>query len=251
MRGFRFMTKLKIKKIEKYIPWILTLVPIISSLFLGLMKSYQYVIGQIFCSYYGINFDLFDLSVRGIFYDILFCFISVSIFGVASYYKGQFNFFKPKISDLKNIVYCLLCTIILSVYCWWSLELNLVEIIIFFIYMFLMEKFCFYIINKDTKKEVKFIDFKSGLFECLMSLILIFVIPLFGFGFSKRWDIENLKEYRIIDDNKAIVYTTNDYYVVLDCEEKDDVLYLKKGYETKITGDVKSKLKEYKKVIIK
>ena len=47
---------------------------------------------------------------------------------------------------------------------------------------------------------------------------------LFSLLLSYGSQIVMNKSYRIINDNKVIVYTTNDYYLTLDCEIKDNKL---------------------------
>ncbi len=60
------------------------------------------------------------------------------------------------------------------------------------------------------------------------------------------------KEYRIINNDKVIVYTTNDYYLILDCEIRNNELIIYKGKQTKINNEnVISKLISFDEIKLK
>lgn len=57
------------------------------------------------------------------------------------------------------------------------------------------------------------------------------------------------KTYRIIDNNKVIVYTTENYYLTLNCEIENNVLVIYQGSQTKIDNkDIESKLIKFKDI---
>lgn len=57
------------------------------------------------------------------------------------------------------------------------------------------------------------------------------------------------KTYRIIDNNKVIVYTTENYYLTLNCKIENNVLVIYQGSQTKIDNkDIESKLIKFKDI---
>lgn len=64
-------------------------------------------------------------------------------------------------------------------------------------------------------------------------LILLIFLFLTSYGLN----IAMNKSYRIIDNDKVIAYATNDYYLVLDCEIKDNKLTIYKGKQAKINNE--------------
>ena len=78
------------------------------------------------------------------------------------------------------------------------------------------------------------------------------VLLLFSLILSYGSNIVMNKSYRIIDNDKVIVYTTNDYYLTLDCKIKNNELTIYKGKQSKINNeDVVSELINFDKVELK
>ena len=81
-----------------------------------------------------------------------------------------------------------------------------------------------------------------------MIIILTVVINMSEYVAEKEYKIVNTEN----DSCQAIVYTTKDYYLTLDCEIEDKKLTLYKGTETKIaTDNVKTKQITFDNVHIK
>ena len=79
----------------------------------------------------------------------------------------------------------------------------------------------------------------------LLGLIFIFLL-------SYGSQVVINKSYRIINDDKVIVYITNDYYLTLDCEIKDNKITIYKGRQTKINNEnVVSELINFDEVKLK
>ncbi|MBE6146487.1 MAG: hypothetical protein E7171_07695 [Firmicutes bacterium] len=95
-----------------------------------------------------------------------------------------------------------------------------------------------------NKKEIIIETFKK------LSFFIILLIISIGI---RTYSVLALKNnYRVIKNEKIIVYSTIDYYITLDCETKDDELTIYKGTQEKIdTENVYSKLNKYNKIIIK
>lgn len=77
-----------------------------------------------------------------------------------------------------------------------------------------------------------------------MFLILILL-------FSNAFSFINNKEFRIINENKVVVYTTRDYYLLFNCKIINNEIKIYKGTQTKIDNiNVESKLSVFKSVAI-
>ena len=103
----------------------------------------------------------------------------------------------------------------------------------------------------DKKEKIKkndINDFKNS----LKILPFYLFILIFTFLLSYSSEIILNKSYRIINSDKVIVYTTNDYYLTLDCEIKDDKLIIYKGKQTKINNEnIESELINFEEVKLK
>ena len=104
---------------------------------------------------------------------------------------------------------------------------------------------------KINKKEKDIEDFNENYLSYLKFFPFYFILLILLFSMSYVSSLSTNKSYNIIDDNKVIVYTTTDYYVVLDANIKNDKLIIYKGYQTKINNEnVNSKLVKFKDVKI-
>ena len=97
---------------------------------------------------------------------------------------------------------------------------------------------------KETKSEV--------VINYVKSLIFVTIIWIFCNSARVILNLELLKQYRIINDNKVIVYSNNDYYITLDCDIMNNELIIYKGHQEKINNtNVYSISKKFDKVTIK
>ena len=102
--------------------------------------------------------------------------------------------------------------------------------------------------KKEKSKENDLYDLKNSLKILPFYLFLL----IFNFLLSYSSEIILNKSYRIINSDKVIVYTTSDYYLVLDCEINDNKLTIYKGKQTKVSNEnVVSKLIDFDEVRLK
>lgn len=85
------------------------------------------------------------------------------------------------------------------------------------------------IIEYQFSKKEEIFTFSNKKALCTFA-ILIFILYIYGLAYFTS----EKNEYRIIDDNKAIIYTSTDYYIVLDCEIQSNSITIYKGKEEKI-----------------
>lgn len=84
----------------------------------------------------------------------------------------------------------------------------------------------------------------------LLPFMIIFLITMHSIRTYINSNYQ--KQYRVIGDNRVIVYSTNDYYITLDCSINNNELIIYKGSQEKIeNNNVKSKLTKFNKVEIK
>lgn len=98
--------------------------------------------------------------------------------------------------------------------------------------------------NYETK------DFIVGCF--MLCIFMVIWAILIGSHFYKR-DLEDKKSYYFIDDSTVIVYTSEDYYLTLDCEirkdKNNDILIIYTNTQNKVlSNNIKTYRKDFYKV---
>ena len=120
------------------------------------------------------------------------------------------------------------------------LELIAIEIVMSVIF--------FKIDKREKNKKYDLIDLSNTIKIVPFYIVLL----LFSLILSYGSNIVMNKSYRIIGNDKVIVYTTNDYYLTLDCKIKNNELIIYKGKQSKINNeDVVSELINFDKVELK
>lgn len=123
-----------------------------------------------------------------------------------------------------------------------------INFIILIIIEFIFSKVLLKSNEKEKDKEYTLIDSFNYLKTFPFYLILLVFVFLLNYGYK----IINNKSYRIIDNDRVIVYTTNDYYLVLECELIDNKLIIYKGKQTKISNEnIASKIIKFDEIELK
>lgn len=92
---------------------------------------------------------------------------------------------------------------------------------------------------------------KEQIINFLVSIPLIFIIEIFIQLIPDWFRIIDRKDYRMVNDDTVIVYSSNDYYLTLDCEVNDGTLIIYKGTQEKInTINVPTRLEKFDMVQI-
>lgn len=109
----------------------------------------------------------------------------------------------------------------------------------------------FYIIIRNyfwNRKPVK--KFEEVIFS--VALFIYLVSSLIGIGIELGSNIEDKTSYETIDDNKVIVSIYEGNFLVMDCEVKDNILYIKRGkYHFMDMTMSEIAYNEYEKVVCK
>lgn len=241
--------KIKMKKILKGIQenyaWIfgsITLsIPLVSSIF----KFFEYLRNYIYFGYYGIDMSLYNMSENSLFY-----YIGNSIFIMFLFSISAFCLTEKNINKGKKIIRIIIAgfynfMIVFYLNFPYLKNINIPTYFVIILILLSIESFCG---NLAFNKKIN--DKDSGnpfiniifLIGCIIVTILI----------SEKCTLKNQTEYRIINNEKVIIYSTKDYLVTVDCNLENDEIIIFKGTQEKINNDnVYSKLINVKKSKIK
>lgn len=242
------------KFMQKNYGWMVAVITGISVATSFILRFIKYMYSSFYFSYYGLSYELFNSNELGFLYNfgfsilILLCFVSLMYC-----YIQLFNAKKMKVkveTILFNIFLIIISNIIVVYstnikYSTWQFILNVVILIIFEIIMVI-------IFSRTNNKENSKKNDTNDLLNSLKILPFYLILLIFTFLLSYGSQIVMNKSYRIINDDKVIVYTTNDYYLTLDCEIKDNKITIYKGKQTKISNEnVVSELINFDEVKLK
>lgn len=190
--------------------------------------------------YYDIDFSFYQFNDN---YFFGFAISIVLILGlVCTFYSWikirEGNLYKARIIDwvivfLTNILYIYFLTN----------RLSIINLIILFILICLSELAISFLFTTKQSEENDPFSLMEWIKYLVLLIFWIFIVVLMvAFANSNA-----LSSYRIINESQAIVYSTKDYYIVIDCEIKEDRLILYKGTQQKInTENIYSELKTFK-----
>lgn len=242
------------KFMQKNYGWIVAVITGISVATSFILRFIKYMYSSFYFSYYGLSYELFNSNELGFLYNfgfsilILLCYVSLMYC-----YIQLFNVKKMKVK-VKTILFNIFLIIISNIivvystnikYSIWQFILNVVFLIIFEIIIVI-------IFSRTKEKENSKKNDTNDLLNSLKILPFYLILLIFTFLLSYGFQIVMNKSYRIINDGKVIVYTTNDYYLTLDCEIKDNKITIYKGKQTKISNEnVVSELINFDEVKLK
>lgn len=240
--------------LQKNYGWMVAAITGISVSTSFILRFIKYIYSSFYFSYYGISYELFNSDDLGFLYNFGFSILILLCFGSLMYcYIQLFNVKKMKVKG-KTILFNIFLIIISNTivvystnvkYSLWQFILNVIlliatEVIVSIIFWKIDKK------EKIKKNDVN--DFKNS----LKILPFYLFILIFTFLLSYSSEIILNKSYRIINSDKVIIYTTNDYYLTLDCEIKDNKLIIYKGKQTKINNEnIESELINFEEVKLK
>lgn len=241
--------------IQKNYAWIIGGLTFIGVIVRNLLKFVEYITSLAYFSHFGIDQNLYNYQNENYFYElclsIVFVLACISVFYCFKQIKD--NAKKKEYIKSENIIDGLL--IIISnfyiVITTPGQQLNLVSIIILIIILISFEFILSLLIFREEKDDSP-IQLKRDLMNSLKAIPFI-VIILIGIHYAKiNINLDLNKQYRIINNDKIIVYSTNDYYITLDCTINNEELTIYKGSQEKIeSNNIKSQLTEFDKVEIK
>ena len=225
------------KFMQKNYGWIVAVITGISVATSFMLRFIKYMYSIYYFSYYGLSYELFNSNELGFLYNFGFSILVLLCFGSLMYcYIQLFNIKKMKLKTiLCNIFLILISNIIIVAstnvkYSIWQYILNVIGLII-------VEIIASIVFFKMDKKEGNKTYEENNLPNVLKIIPFYLILLIFSFLTSYGLNIAMNKSYRIIDNDKVIAYATNDYYLTLDCEIKDNKLTIYKGKQTKINNE--------------
>lgn len=217
-----------------------------------ILKFIKYIYSNYYFYYYGFSYELFNNNDLNFLYNFGFSILALLCFASLMYcYIQIFNFKKI---ERKTTIFSMILILISNIFIVYSInsKFSAIGLIVNIVVLILLEGLIINVFWKMYKKEE---DQETNINDLLnnfkiLPFYLFILIVVFLLNYNSK--IENNKSYRIINDNKAIVYSTNDYYLVLDCEIEDNKLVIHKGKQTKISNEnIKSDLIKFDDVELK
>lgn len=242
------------KFMQKNYGWIVAVITGISVATSFILRFIKYMYSSFYFSYYGLSYELFNSNELGFLYNFGFSILILLCFGSLMYcYIQLFNKEEMNV-EIRTIIFNIILIISLNIIVVFSLnnKYSLCQFIVNFFTLIITETIVSVIFFKMDKKERNKKYNINDLPNTLKIVPFYIVLLLFSLLLSYGSQIVMNKSYRIINDDKVIVYTTDDYYLTLDCEIKDNKLTIYKGKQTKISNEnVVSELINFDEVKLK
>ena len=247
---------LSLKLIKQNYAWVIAVVTAIGVLSINIFKFLEFIMALFYFDFYDLSLGLYKYTDQSIIYMLFICiFIGIlfyrvlySMYLLRKNFKFSIAFFKAYDLELSEIA--IFNFLIAGIY---GIKYGFLSFILFFVVFVILEFIGSIILfrNKDFSK-LKEINLKYLFLSFLRILPLAACYMIISTALVLNLSLNRVKDYRIINDDKAIVYSNNDYYLTLDCKIEDDKLIMYKGKQNKInTEDVYSELIEFDEVVFK
>ncbi len=241
-----------LKFMQKNYAWIIAIFSSLSIIVLNIFKFCEYLKGSVYFSYYGIDMNLYKFSDKGFIYQLCLSFLfMLAIFSllycfyqIADNIKNQ-KYIKSNISNVLIIIISNLVLIFSS-----STKQTFMSVLCNFIELAAIETVSSYMIFRNKKDDQLYAEsLCKGILNDIKKIPFILIILVFVIMFNTQILLMNKTNYRVIDNNKVIVYSNNDYYITLDCLISEKNLTIYKGTQAKINNtDVYSVYKKFDEV---
>lgn len=227
------------KFMQKNYGWIVAVITGISVVTSFILRFIKYMYSIYYFSYYSLSYELFNSNELGFLYNFGFSILVLLCFGSLMYcYIQLFNIKKMKLKTiLCNIFLILISNIIIVIVASTNVKYSIWQYILNVIGLIIVEIIASIVFFKMDKKERNKTYEANNLPNVLKIIPFYLILLIFLFLTSYGLNIAMNKSYRIIDNDKVIAYATNDYYLVLDCEIKDNKLTIYKGKQAKINNE--------------
>ena len=246
----------KFEFIQKNYTWIFASITGISIVVSYIFRFIEYIAGSFYFSYYGLDMNLYKYNDTGFLYGL--CLSTIFVFALLSlvycfrqFYIGFKNMENKFFCIIENVTIIILSNLYLLIIS--KIKLDWKYILIGFIILVILEiVMSFLYFKKINGKDLKESNIKYEFANYLKRLPFLIIIFLFLVGTNTIINIKYDKNYKVIDNNKVIVYSNNEYYLTLDCEVGKDKIIIYKGTQEKISNNnIYSLLENYKIVELK
>lgn len=239
------------KIIRENYAWIIAILTLGTVIVSNILKFIEYLTSLTYFQYYGLDHNLYNYYDKNFIYSICLSVVFLIAFGFLLYCMKEIkDDFKNNLT-LKNISIIVLANLYLTiVYC--SNLSNTYKLINFVAFILLEYISSIFIFKKNDDQKVNEKNRKKFIIDYFKSLVFLIILLILCNSARLYINLQSLTNYRIINDNKVIVYSTNNYYITLDCEINDNQLTIYKGSQEKIeNNNIKSQLTKFNKVEIK
>lgn len=240
--------------LEKNYGWMVATITGLTVATSFVLRFIKYIYSSYYFNYYGLSYELFNSNELSFLYNFAFSILILLCLGSLMYCYMQLFNQKEMNVKIGTIIFNIILIIASNIIVALSLnnKYSLCQFILNFFTLIIIEIVMSIIFFKMDKKERNKKYNMNDLPNTLKIVPFYIFLLLFSFLLSYGSQIVMNKSYRIINDNKVIVYTTNDYYLTLDCEIKDNKLIIYKGKQTKISNEnVVSELINFDEVKLK
>lgn len=239
------------KIIRENYAWIIAILTLGTVIVSNILKFIEYLTSLTYFQYYGLDHNLYNYYDKNFIYSICLSVVFLIAFGFLLYCMKEIkDDFKNNLT-LKNISIIVLANLYLTiVYC--SNLSNTYKLINFVAFILLEYISSIFIFKKNDDQKVNEKNRKKFIIDYFKSLVFLIILLILCNSARLYINLQSLTNYRITNDNKVIVYSTNNYYITLDCEINDNQLTIYKGSQEKIeNNNIKSQLTKFNKVEIK
>lgn len=240
--------------LEKNYGWMVATITGLTVATSFVLRFIKYIYSSYYFNYYGLSYELFNSNELSFLYNFAFSILILLCLGSLMYCYMQLFNKKEMNVKIGTIIFNIILIIASNIIVALSLnnKYSLCQFILNFFTLIIIETVMSVIFFKMDKKERNKKYNMNDLLNTLKIVPFYIFLLLFSLLLSYGSQIVMNKSYRIINDNKVIVYTTNDYYLTLDCEIKDNKLTIYKGKQTKISNEnVVSELINFDEVKLK
>lgn len=242
------------KIIQNNYAWIIAGLTFLGVIVSNVLRFIEYITSQAYFLYFGIDHNLYNYSDKNFIYELCLSIIFILAFVSVFYCFKQIreNIKKKewlKWENLINIILILISNLYITITT--PMQQNLMSIIITVIILIIFEFIMSLIFFKKDKESTKE-QLKRDLINYIKILPFIIIFLIIMNSSRIYLNLTYQKQYKIINDNRVIVYSTNDYYLTLNCDINNNEIVIYKGSQEKIgNNNVKSQLTKFNKVEMK
>lgn len=242
------------KVIQNNYAWIIAGLTFLGVIVSNVLRFIEYITSQAYFLYFGIDHNLYNYYDKNFIYELCLSIIFILAFVSVFYCFKQIreNIKKKewlKWENLINISLILISNLYITITTPGQQNLMsiIITVVILIIFEFIMSLVFFKKEKESTQEQLKR-DLMN--YIKILPFIIIFLIIM---NYSRIYlNLTYQKQYKIVNDNRVIVYSTNDYYITLDCDIDNNEIVIYKGSQEKIeNNNVKSQLTKFNKVEMK
>lgn len=239
--------------IQKNYGWIIAAISGISICASFILRYIKYIYSTLYFNYYGISYELFNSDEISSIYNFIISIILILCFYSLIYcFKQIYDFIiKRNKNNISNFIFNIFLILISNSLITFSslVQINFWNTFFFSIILFMIEIIIMLVFKVIICKENKQDNTIKSMINYIKIIPFYLFLLILLFSYTHINSLYKIKSYRIISDDKVVVYTTSDYYVILDCDIKNNELIIYKGTQTKIDNEnVETKLKYFDKV---